>query len=204
MSSLHPLFITPVFFRSLPDFEHLIPVIEDLCQKGEKIASRDSSAKKWSTVGGWNSRDNLHENPDFFSLRDKIIIFSENAFKHMAVADDYEPAIKDMWAVINKPGDYNSSHVHSRNYLSGVFYLKVPENSGSLIFYDPRAQAEIISPPKKKNEPIGLSHWGNWDPKENDLILFPAYLRHGVETNNSKEDRIVVSFNIIYQMKQEQ
>ena len=33
--------------------------------------------------------------------------------------------------------------------------------------------------------------------EEGDLLIFPAYLPHGVEENKSNEDRIVISFNII-------
>ena len=32
--------------------------------------------------------------------------------------------------------------------------------------------------------------------EEGDLLLFPAYLPHGVQENESDEDRIVISFNI--------
>ena len=31
---------------------------------------------------------------------------------------------------------------------------------------------------------------------EGDLLIFPAYLPHSVEINNSNEDRVIVSFNL--------
>ena len=33
-------------------------------------------------------------------------------------------------------------------------------------------------------------------PKEGDLLIFPAYLSHAVNRNLSDEDRVVISFNI--------
>ena len=36
----------------------------------------------------------------------------------------------------------------------------------------------------------------NAEIEEGDLLLFPAYLPHGVEENKSDEDRVVISFNI--------
>ena len=34
------------------------------------------------------------------------------------------------------------------------------------------------------------------EPEEGDLLLFPAYLMHGVNRNETDEDRIVISFNV--------
>ena len=36
----------------------------------------------------------------------------------------------------------------------------------------------------------------NLSPKEGSVILFPSYLRHAVEVNESDEDRISASFNV--------
>ena len=36
----------------------------------------------------------------------------------------------------------------------------------------------------------------NITPKEGLLVLFPSYLHHSVEINQSSDDRIVISFNI--------
>jgi hypothetical protein len=33
-------------------------------------------------------------------------------------------------------------------------------------------------------------------PKDKDLILFPSFLRHGVEPNLSESNRIIMSFNM--------
>jgi len=106
------------------------------------------------------------------------------------------PQMSGMWAVINKPQSRNALHNHPFNYLSGVFYLQIPTDSGALVFHDPRPQAEVISPPKKPNESIHTSNRVSWAPKPNDLIFFPSWLNHEVEINNSKEDRIVISFNL--------
>ena len=115
---------------------------------------------------------------------------------HLSVEDHMVPQLSGMWAVINKPQSINTLHNHPFNYLSGVFYLQVPLDSGALVLHDPRPQAEVISPPKKPNESIHTSPRVSWSPKPNDLIFFPSWVNHEVEINNSKEDRIVISFNI--------
>ena len=35
------------------------------------------------------------------------------------------------------------------------------------------------------------------EPVEGNIILFPSYLPHSVETNNHDEERISISFNLI-------
>jgi uncharacterized protein (TIGR02466 family) len=115
---------------------------------------------------------------------------------HLSVADMMRPQLSGMWAVINKPQSTNNIHNHPFNYLSGVFYLQVPTDSGALVFHDPRPQAQVIAPPKKLDESIHTSYRVSWTPKPNDLIFFPSWLNHEVEINNSKEDRIVISFNL--------
>ena len=37
-------------------------------------------------------------------------------------------------------------------------------------------------------------------PKEGALVLFPSYLDHSVNENRSKEERVVISFNIKIQL----
>ena len=41
------------------------------------------------------------------------------------------------YTTINKPGDYNIKHVHPTNNLSGVLWIKAPQNSGDIIFDSP-------------------------------------------------------------------
>ena len=110
--------------------------------------------------------------------------------------DHLFPEMSGLWAVINKPQTHNSMHNHPFNYLSGVFYLQVPPDSGTLVLHDPRPQSEVLSPPKKPGESIHTSSRVSWTPKPNDLIFFPSWVNHEVEKNNSQEDRIVLSFNL--------
>ena len=76
---------------------------------------------------------------------------------HLDIIEKMIPEVTGMWAVVNGPGSSNRLHNHPFNYLSGVFYLKVPSNSGALVFHDPRPQSEGLSPPKKSGETIYTS-----------------------------------------------
>ena len=115
--------------------------------------------------------------------------------------DHCEPELTGMWAMINGPETHNKLHSHPHNYLSGAFYLQVPENSGKLTFHNPHPQSEVLAPPMKTDQSIHLAPRVGWQPKVKDLLIFPAWLNHEVEINNSKEDRIMLSFNAQIQRK---
>jgi len=102
----------------------------------------------------------------------------------------------NMWVNINKQGDWNDIHDHdpyAGTALSGVFYVKTPKNCGRIRFYDPRDT--ITKAPDMKYYNDGDSYY-YFDPEPNLLIIFPAWLKHMVEPNNSAENRISISFNI--------
>ena len=126
----------------------------------------------------------------------KILYKAKECFNNLDVQDKYVPEMTGLWGMINPPGSRNNVHTHPYNYLSGVYYLKVPQNSGNLVFLEPKSQAEVLSPPKKKDASIHLAHSVTWEPKENSLIFFPSWLQHEVKINTSNKDRVILSFNI--------
>ena len=50
-----------------------------------------------------------------------------------------------IWANINNKEDYNISHTHPYSHYSGVYYVKVPKNSGNLYFGESTANLEPIN-----------------------------------------------------------
>ena len=60
----------------------------------------------------------------------------------------------------------------------------IPENSGEIVFYDPRP-APVFSHPSS-TKPISLNAMVNSiNPAEGGLVLFPSYLDHSVNENLS-------------------
>ena len=68
-------------------------------------------------------------------------------------------------------------------------------NSGDIIFYDPRL-APVYTYPKAVSPNYLNAQVNGISPKEGALVLFPSYLDHSVNANLSKEERIVISFNL--------
>jgi len=90
-------------------------------------------------------------------------------------------SIMDMWANICPLNSFVKPHHHYNalypNALAGVYYLKKPDNSGSLVI---------------ENEEIEIA--------ENDLVLFEGKKLHWTHPNKFDGDRIALSFNLVQKL----
>ena len=183
------MFITPIFTTDLEKDYDLVNKLYDLKEK-------DSVGSPKSNVKGWHSKEDLYLQDDFKQITQDIMFQAQQCFDALSVEKKYGPEMTGLWAMINPPGARNTVHTHPLNFLSGVYYLKVPKNSGNLVFIEPRPQAEVFDPPKKPDVSVHFAHSVQWEAKENNLIFFPSWLQHEVQQNNSNEDRIILSFNL--------
>jgi uncharacterized protein (TIGR02466 family) len=79
-----------------------------------------------------------------------------------------------------------------------VYYIKAPKNSGHLKIDDPRSVASMTRPRQKDGEkPARLFRETNYEPIAGRLIMFPGWLVHCVDPNESNDIRISVSFNFL-------
>ena len=97
--------------------------------------------------------------------------------------------------IINKKGSFNQRHHHGNSALSAAYYVNANEDSGDIVFYDPR-QAFTFSHPENSQINNLNAQVKSITPKKGMLVLFPSYLEHSVNPSKSKEDRVVISFNI--------
>ena len=138
----------------------------------------------------------MHEKPEYKPLVDELFKMVHQVFNEEFL--EREPRLGNMWANINLPGRYNKPHVHPNALFSGVYYIKTPPNCGRLICQDPRPGIQTCMPTRKKIEiPKYLWRDVHLQPQENRAVIFPAWLWHQVEPNESNDIRISVSFNFI-------
>ena len=158
--------------------------------------SKKNSGVKKTNVGGWHSETNMHELPQFKPLVDELFKMQHQVFKEEWL--DREPVLGNMWANINYKGGYNRPHIHPNSLFSGVYYVHAQPNSGKLVCNDPRPGIQTNMPTRVKGQPPKhLWRECHIDPKPGRIIMFPAWLWHGVEPNESNDIRISVSFNFI-------
>jgi uncharacterized protein (TIGR02466 family) len=109
------------------------------------------------------------------------------------------------WPNVNRFGDYHNLHNHPHSWLSGTFYVTVPEqealpaegrsdrNPNAISFFDPRPQANMLA--IRGDPQVDPEH--RIQPEAGDLLIWPAFLHHLVHVNLSQEARISVSFNVV-------
>ncbi len=192
---IYKLFPTPVFHFKLENYQKLNIELESYILDLKK---KNRDGQKKSNYGGWHSPffDQKNDNtPKKFSIVIKNflkkIFINEMGWKY----NSDKAKIIGMWSIINKKGSFNIQHNHPNAYLSAAYYVKVPENSGNIKFFDPKEQKNIRYP-KIKNYTDISAVITEITPKEGDLLIFPSYLYHSVGENLSEDDRIIVSFNV--------
>jgi uncharacterized protein (TIGR02466 family) len=93
------------------------------------------------------------------------------------------------WANVNRLGDYHDPHNHPYAYLSGTYYIRVPDSRAPL----PRGAVNMTA---IKGDPQ-IEPEFTVSPKPGMILMWPAFLMHYVHPNLSEEPRISVSFNLI-------
>jgi uncharacterized protein (TIGR02466 family) len=162
--------------------------------------SLNESSRELSNVGGWQSNDDLAEDDQFTDLVTYVTQSFNPIYKHNNYIDGLKFIIVDMWANINKHRDFNKAHLHPNSDWSFTYYVKVTEDSGDIVFCDPRVRRHM-----KVQDNILIDHSNNSqhgiytvNPLNGRLVIFPSYLEHYVEPNLTQETRISISGNIRY------
>ena len=176
------LFPTPVYFKMVKDpkklNKYLFPFIKAWSKK-------DKSEAKTNAGGGWHSPTDMNYKKEYQPLITELFAMQEEVLKDYGMAP--KPGLGNMWANINYPGSYNKQHIHPNANWSGVYYVKVPKNSGSLFVEDPRPGPNIMLPRRLDGIPRALWRVVIYPAIEGQMIMFPAWLPHGVKSMHPKK-----------------
>lgn len=189
-----PIYSTPLWQSEYPEFEeHKELFLTAVKEFREQNPTKETPR---SNVTGYQSVSTLQLVGEFRPLYEYIC---QMAYKAVADLDfvDCDIALTEAWLNINDSRQcMNADHIHGEVF-SGVFYLHTPEGSGKLSIVNPGINrmwkgCELVS---QKNQFTGECI--RIEPIEGNIILFPSYIPHSVETNDHDEERISISFNII-------
>ena len=194
---IHTTFSTEIW----EEYDHQCIVNNESLAKIIIDRSLTESSRELSNIGGWQSGDDLTEDEQFTDLikfvREKIL----KVALHNNYIDGLECVIVNMWANINKFRDFNKAHLHPNSDWSFAYYVKTTEDSGGIVFCDPRVRRLM-----NVQDEILIDHSNNSQhsiytikPLSGKLVIFPSYLEHYVEPNLTQETRISISGNIRYE-----
>ena len=158
------------------------------------LSKRDPGIKK-SNVNGWHSRNDIYNMSEYKELSSLLFKMQNKIYEEEGL--EPSPVIGNMWANINPKGGFNKTHMHSNSLWSGVYYVKTPSNCGNLGIKDPRAISLMTLP--KYNKKLKPSQWREiyYEAVAGRCIMFPSWLEHYVEPNQSDDIRISISFNFL-------
>jgi len=169
------------------------PLNKDIINKLNRLKPANSDVVHGSS---WQSAGDLHKLAEFEALMSLVKEMTTSVLAFLKVGHEgFE--LTGCWGNMNESGSSHKSHSHPNNFLSGVYYVQTQEGADTINFHDPRAQTGIIRPPvtELSNE--------NTDQvvvniRDGMFLLFPSWLQHSVDANQSAETRISVSFNIMF------
>ena len=190
--NLMPIYSTPLWQSEYPEFdEHKEIFLKEI----RTFKEQNPGIERLSAVG-YQSPATLQTVEEFRPLFEYVC---QMAYKSIADLDflECDVALTGAWVNFNDSRQcMNSEHVHTDTF-SGVFYLQAPEGSRKLSIVNPGINkmwngCQLVA---QKNQFTGETI--RIEPVEGNIILFPSYLPHSVETNDHDDERIAISFNII-------
>ena len=199
------IFETPIAYGRLKDADEVMKELEVAIRKRKTI----STGLSRSNLDGWHSESDMLEwgGPAAHKLAEAAVnIAKRMSYFKESSAEDRQWLVR-MWANVTPEGGLNLLHSHPGNLWAAVLYIDMGHETeqeshdagGSFYLEDPRfpmaamrdtafRMRGVDGQPQQYQTEIQLQR-GN-------LIVFPAWLRHGVRPYTGKRERISVAMNI--------
>lgn len=196
--TIRTLFTTPLYEANLDRPE--LPAA--LAHMARTFAQDDRAGRAWSRTHryrGYTSYASLDDlprrDPDVATLV-RLLDKHVAAFAAECAFDlDRKLKLDSLWVNILKPGGTHSGHIHPHSVVSGTIYIEVPPGSGGIRFEDPRLPMMMAAPTRRDDAPVERRPFVAVDPEPGTILLWESWLRHEVEANGAKAERISISFN---------
>ena len=161
------------------------------------LKNKDNGRVFSNSGGGWQSHSISLDTPEFKPFYSTITNVMNSCFKELnGKTDKYKVVIEDCWANVNTKGSFNWPHVHD-GFLSLVYYVEADEDTGDIQFIHPsKLQSAKWDYTMFNNEHI-TSTDASWifHPITSRCLVFPSWLEHKVNVNNTNKTRISISLN---------
>lgn len=126
---------------------------------------------------------------------DNYVAARQGFAQHPMIANQPEDVFLDSWAIAVHNDGHERWHVHPSGWISGVYYVNVPEIKGS--DNDCHSGAIEFGPyPFRSSQEC--SSWKRWhvNPQAGQLLLFPSYYPHRTWPTGVSDPRLCVAFDV--------
>jgi uncharacterized protein (TIGR02466 family) len=185
------LFPTPLYVTTYDNDIKQIAAYFDGCEMNEAhggygIISKDSY---------------IIDNPICKPLSE-FIMYHMKQFATDVMRYDYkELQFAQSWLTYKKPGQFHKAHTHPNTLIAAVFYYDVQEDDPAICF-----SKDTKSVNRSYLEPSLLPDYQEhqysqeeiyFKPQQNNLIIFPSHVTHGVPPNETNRIRKALGVNAL-------
>jgi uncharacterized protein (TIGR02466 family) len=184
------IFSHAIFYEELSFNHDYLSELKTNIQK--KIVYSDTDQHYFYQTAGDLEKEDL-----FQRLKNKVEEAAENFYTELGYKRS-KMFVTQMWGNLMKGHGRITEHYHSNSLISGVFYLDLnEETSGGTVFTEPmNGIHRMISLPVETSTKYNTENF-KINVKKQMLVLFPSYINHYSEPNNSADQRITISFNLL-------
>ena len=148
-----------------------------------------------SNRGGWHSKDLIFPTPESLDnlFNDMTEFVNDVCYRYTGIPLKFG----NFWININGKHDYNLLHDHQKSILSGCYYVDVPDdNMGDLVLVR-GDNADYFLNGNVQEHTMTTSPTCVKKAETSKFIIFPSWIKHYVERNESDKERISIAFNFV-------
>lgn len=128
------------------------------------------------------------------AIKDYLSRIPEDPNHPVSIGIPSETVIKP-WAVVLNTGGHQAPHVHPASWLSGCYYIDIPDDFDSQL--NPHAGHIAFGQGEYDLHPIMEPETVVVKPEEGVVCLFPSYYWHHTIPLQSSKNRICIAFDVV-------
>lgn len=173
-------------------YEFDIDRLENKIQELFSLVEKNSKLEKGNAVSSVSLSETLQPH-----TWDELADFQEWLGSKLEIPKDYYrfydrmSKVSNSWMNRHLKGGYTEEHCHTGSTLVASCYLKCPLDSGNIEFRNP-LEYHLNSWPVHPEEIM----FQEIPVETNDVLIFPGWLKHRVQPNNTDRERLVLTINI--------
>jgi len=191
-SHVFPLFPTPLYVNTYEGDTTDIVKYFDSCEMDDTNNG---------TYGMISKNSYILDNPICKSLSNFFMRCFEEFATDIMRYRYKELQFAQSWLTYKMPGQFHKAHTHPNTLLAGVFYYDYQPGDASICF-----SKEVKSFNRSYLEPSLMDDYQQhpfsqeeiyFTPQQNNFIIFPSYLTHGVPPNQTNKIRKALGVNAL-------
>lgn len=191
MTDIARIFATPVYVHRVTGDE-LVKIRNEIEMCLPHLNFADHKQVWGKTTEVTNLSEDIIDKFDLFHFKYMLAENLENFCN--SVGFEPRPVFeRKSWITRNKKYGYTHVHNHTTSDISGCYYHKTNGKDGNIFFTNPALAATTSY--FLQSLPTNIT----MEPEEGLLLLFPGYLMHGVQTNETDDDRISLAFSVNFE-----